>query len=348
MLTVGVIGNEACDADSIVAAVVLAWFLNTTSHDRHHIPLIQCPLDDLPIRLDFQEIARIAGLDVSKLGLKSLEDQTATHGVDEWILVDHNSPSLLMDRHVASAKIVRIIDHHDITSDAARLRISQMPDKAVDIRVIGSCCSIVAEYVVANIGEWNPIPEESRKILHALLLVILTDTRHMDPGLGRTTEADFQVIDQIKKILGIVNTFSEYQRIVDSKFNDEFWRKSKISTILKYDFKDIELVGYSSVLRSISDIDEGELLDTFRILGYAVYVMNAGFFKNGVLMSESIIFFKDSGLLTAILPDLLACPFRLALISKTENLVQFKVGDPSFSRKKFAPFFTQLLKKYSF
>jgi hypothetical protein len=223
-----------------------------------------------------------------------------------------------------------------------------MPDKAVDIRVIGSCCSIVAEYVVANIGESNPIPEESRKILHALLLVILTDTRHMDPGLGRTTEPDFQVIDQIKKILGTVDTFSEYQRIVDSKFNDEFWRKSKISTILKYDFKDIERVGYSSVLRSISDIDEGGLLDTFRILGYAVYVMNAGFFKNGVLMSESIIFFKDSGLLTAILPDLLACPFRLALISKTENLVQFKVGDPCFSRKKFAPFFSQLLKKYSF
>jgi hypothetical protein len=184
-------------------------------------------------------------------------------------------------------------------------------------------------------------------MLHALLLVVLTDTRHMDPGLGRTTEADFAVIDQIKNILGIVDTLPEYQRIVDSKFNDEFWRKSKLSTILKYDFKDIERVGYSLVLRSISDLDEGELIDTFRALGYAVFVMNAGFFKNGVLMSESIIFFNHPGLLTAMLPDLLSCSFKLEMICKSENLVKFKVGDSTFSRKKFAPFFTQLLQKHS-
>ena len=173
-MIVGVVGNEACDADSIVSAIVYAWFQNETVPDTEFVPFVQCQLDELKDRLDFREICEIARFSIDNPPpVRSLHDNCDDLAISEWILLDHHYPSKLHKANFPNHLVVReIVDHHQVVSSEAREFVSHV--KKVDIRTIGSTCTILAERLAGT-----SVPP------HFLMMLFLTIV--IDTGIPRRT-----------------------------------------------------------------------------------------------------------------------------------------------------------------
>lgn len=129
-----VMGNEAADLDSVVSAILYATLLSESTINVK--PVINIPRGELFIRRDvswvLEEIIKIPIdelLFIDEIDLNSLMDF-------KLILVDHNRLSSHQEALLPS--IVEIIDHHE--SDGIYANTTR-----VDIRKVGSCCTMVTE-----------------------------------------------------------------------------------------------------------------------------------------------------------------------------------------------------------
>lgn len=342
MIKIGVVGNEASDADSIVSAVVYAWFLNHTAKDgTEHIPFVQCEISDLSERLDFQEVCKISKTTIENV--RSLSDHSVT--VSHWILLDHHFPSKSLRVRADFKSVIEIIDHHEIVSEEAKQFVASVPK--VDIRTIGSTCTIIAQLILKTMEGDTQVPEW---ILWLLFLVIMIDTCNLDPARGKTTQTDLDTYNLLKSRLNPASIPDIYQQLLDSIFSPEFWYNSSLERILSHDFKEMEGVGYSVLLRSISGISDEEIATFARKRGFKIYVISCGFHgENGKLRRQQLFYLPAAN------------DIAEAVIAKTQALVNMKTIQPisehkivrletfddSFSRKKFFPLFLNILREYS-
>src|SRR3989344_2901500 len=118
----------------------------------------------------------------------SLELPTDIHNVkieenDKFILVDHNEESQRADG-IDPARIIEIVDHH-------KLNINFTTPIRVDVRPLGSTCSIIYELFQSSYLE--PEPEIEKIILAS----ILSDTVGLKSSL--TTGIDVTITNEIAK-----------------------------------------------------------------------------------------------------------------------------------------------------
>uniref|UniRef100_A0A7S2TLT5 DHHA2 domain-containing protein n=1 Tax=Lotharella oceanica TaxID=641309 RepID=A0A7S2TLT5_9EUKA len=190
-----VMGNQASDLDSMVAAVVYSFFLQTLSKspDIRFSPLINIPRQHFPLRGEAADAFSSAGVDVSlvpfedEVDLKKLSDAKGL----SVILVDHNK--LADNQEFLSPHVAGIIDHHkeeglyDSTCTHGRI-----------VEPIGSCCSLVALRALKEAPEIIT-PE----IATLLTSVILLDTSCMSTEVKKGTPKDQQALHQLEKKGGI-------------------------------------------------------------------------------------------------------------------------------------------------
>ncbi len=145
-----VLGNEACDADSCVSAIVLAHALSAEQPDDVVLPVLAVRRADLRLQLERVHLLRRAGLagdgDGSEWSPTHLVcadeiDLPALHvaGRLELTLVDHNRPTgpiAPLERAVT-----RIVDHHQDEGACPWVRGAA---RRIEYGV-GSCASLVAE-----------------------------------------------------------------------------------------------------------------------------------------------------------------------------------------------------------
>ncbi|KAJ8383388.1 hypothetical protein AAFF_G00220880 [Aldrovandia affinis] len=90
-----VLGNEACDLDSMVSALSFAYFLYKTSGSsggRAPVPVLNIPRAEFPLRSDSAFLLRESGLAAADLLFRDELDLQALHraGLLALTLVDHN------------------------------------------------------------------------------------------------------------------------------------------------------------------------------------------------------------------------------------------------------------------
>ncbi|XP_010882947.1 exopolyphosphatase PRUNE1 [Esox lucius] len=174
-----VLGNEACDVDSMVSAVAYAYFLSVTMvPGKTPLPVMNIPRREFSLRTDNVFLLRESGLSPDDLVFRDEVDLGALHraGQLDLTLVDCNM--LPWSDRDLEASVVEVIDHH-------RLERKPSPSCAVTVETVGSCATLVTECIV----------QKAPEVLHqqmALLLygTIVLDCVNMAPEAGKVTPKD--------------------------------------------------------------------------------------------------------------------------------------------------------------
>ena len=222
-----VMGNEACDLDSIACSIAYSRLLaQNAAADAVVAPLLPIPREDLALRPDAEHALRQAGLlDSSPPASPPLlfADEVDLPGLRRrlgprrlrLVLVDHNrlSPALEAADPELGLCVAEIIDHHADEGRYAERASAELGTRRV--RVVGSCATMVAEEIDArgaallgpgaharahSLGLSGRPPNDSaddpRKnvyptaLARLLLGAILLDTANLTPANGRTTPED--------------------------------------------------------------------------------------------------------------------------------------------------------------
>lgn len=272
-----VLGNQSADLDSIVSAIVYAWFLTAVAliNGNTHaavVPVVGIARAEWALRPEaqwlFGEHMRLA-IDYLWFidDINHLTDCDAKHTADTYVsstqsglqivLVDHNRLSHSTSQLFNSSSIVEILDHH---VDEGLYRDSVVPEKR-RILPVGSCASLVAEKIIAfdqtqpegqRLFE-TPCSYQFRKLL---LAPILIDTSNLLAAGQNTSDFDYTVAKVLSEDLHSRSSLDEF-------FNKLFFTKYDIShlsnlDLLRRDYKhwtmDFGLeIGISAVGMSLVD-----------------------------------------------------------------------------------------------
>lgn len=169
-----VLGNEACDLDSVASAIGYAYYLQDQGL---YVPVFNCTKGDF---LHKKEICYL--LEKQRIDFNSLQFKEQLHGISiPVILVDHHEVAL--DQEFLRPYVSEIIDHHLGNP-------GQFPQlKKTEILPVGSTASLIAE-------KWGErrCPEE---IALWLLSAILVDTQNLSDPI-KTTALDRRMVDTLK------------------------------------------------------------------------------------------------------------------------------------------------------
>lgn len=176
-----VMGNEACDMDSMVSALTFAYFLSKTlDSKRVPVPVLNIPRCEFPLRSDSIFLLRETGLSQEHLLFRDEVDLHSLHEAKQLTLtlVDHNVlPS--SDSELEDA-VVEVIDHH------LQQRPSS-PSCSVTVETVGSCATLVTERVVQKAPE--VLDQQVAQLLYG---TIILDCVNMAPEAGKVTPKDSQ------------------------------------------------------------------------------------------------------------------------------------------------------------
>ena len=201
-----VIGNEACDLDSVVSSLCLAHFLSVTSTGSA-LPVLQSSREDLSLRGDVVWLLEKVGVPLDQLiflpeiQLTSIPELSIT-------LVDHNNPSDALLPFVCD-----VVDHH---KDQNRVNCTK------DIRLVGSCATLVAERLLESPGY------ELKEVAATLLLgAILIDTNNLR---SHATSTDEEIVARIRSVASLNgdelhDQLKRARNSVDALSTDELLRK---------------------------------------------------------------------------------------------------------------------------
>ena len=335
-MKIGIIGNEACDADSMVSAIVYAKLKNMIDSKNEYIPFFQC--DDIISRLDFMGACKEAGF-IPDGSIETITPENVKN-ISKWILVDHHYPTTVFLKVVPDArdKVIEIIDHHSLVPDSNGNGLVQKIKNSVENRTIGSCTTLVAEKVLKGI----------QPLLKLLLCTIMIDTKNLTDGT-KTTDDDRDILEKLKQLTQISHGDANeiFKRLLDSKYNPDFWEVAPIDKILGYDYKDSKskngfTFGMSSILTNINEYRKNLDVTAFCVnssmLDGSKYLLMMNFDKR--------VFDKLANL--ANLANVKKCPFEFEfefeMYHKEKGQKEdveysaaiFKITT-DFSRKKFIP-----------
>ncbi|XP_061573831.1 exopolyphosphatase PRUNE1 isoform X2 [Cololabis saira] len=177
-----VLGNEACDLDSMVSALAVAYFLSKTTHQNLAVlPVLNIRHQDLVLRSDNLHLLDQTGLDQNlllfrdQLDLQDLQDT----GRLTLTLVDHN----VLPRADSGLEgaVVEVIDHHVLEREPS-------PSCPVTMETVGSCATLVTERILR---EAPGILDQ--QLAHLLYAAVVVDCVNMAPAAGKVTPKDSQV-----------------------------------------------------------------------------------------------------------------------------------------------------------
>ncbi|XP_022075977.1 exopolyphosphatase PRUNE1 [Acanthochromis polyacanthus] len=176
-----VLGNEACDLDSMVSALAYAYFLSKTAHSEMLVlPLLNIRQSELLLRSDNVFLLRQTGLSPDLLLFRDQLDLQALQR-DRRLrltLVDHNVlPSSDSDLEVA---VVEVIDHHLQEREPS----SSCP---VTVETVGSCATLVTERIIQKSPQI--LDQQLAQLLYA---AVVLDCVNMSPAAGKVTPKDSQ------------------------------------------------------------------------------------------------------------------------------------------------------------
>lgn len=194
-----VLGNEACDLDSGVSALVYANHLQAIHPSLLVLPILNIVSQDFVLKTELMYCLGEVGIGQEDLIFRDTLDLEALGDELKVVLVDHN---VLADKDGAlDDKVVEVIDHHAKERDGDN----------VIIELVGSCATLVAEKIFKDTSTKD---ETALDLLHK---TILLDTVCLDPSARRVTPKDVKMIEAIENIIGQQDRKDIFDRIWEAK-----------------------------------------------------------------------------------------------------------------------------------
>jgi len=225
-----VLGNMACDLDSGVSSIVMAYHRSTTIPNRTVIPVLNIPSQDFPLKTELVAALQDVGVGGDHLVYRDDIDLKSINDL-QLILVDHNV--LAGDDLKYQDKVVEIIDHHEIETE--------LPSAIIE--KVGSCASLVLREILKE----NTIFAEKECFL-LVLQTILIDTVNLDPEAKKVTEEDIKIVKRCEETLGVVDKTSMFTKLSEAKTKVDHLNAKQL---LRRDFKTIEKNGNKICLSSV-------------------------------------------------------------------------------------------------
>ncbi|KAG7474445.1 exopolyphosphatase PRUNE1 [Solea senegalensis] len=183
-----VLGNEACDVDSMVSAMAYAYFLSKTlCSDVLALPLMNIHSHELALRSDNIFLLRQSGVSHDLLTFRDQLDLRALHREQRLhlTLVDHNVLSS-SDSDLEGA-VVEVIDHH-------LLERKLLPSCPVTVETVGSCATLVTERIVKEAPDILNL-----QLAQLLYAAVVLDCVNMAPSAGKVTPKDSQFAAMLER-----------------------------------------------------------------------------------------------------------------------------------------------------
>ncbi|NXP54072.1 PRUN1 Exopolyphosphatase, partial [Heliornis fulica] len=183
-----VMGNEACDLDSTVSALAMAYFLAKTTPcpKATFIPVLNIPRSELALRTETTFLLRDQGIAAASLIFRDEIDLGGLHraGLLSLTLVDHH---ILPDADAALEEaVVEILDHRPLERDRG-------PECQVTAAPVGSCATLVTERIAQ--GPPGVLDRLTATLLHA---TILLDCINLSPAAGKVTPRDVACVSLLE------------------------------------------------------------------------------------------------------------------------------------------------------
>ncbi|XP_012870841.1 PREDICTED: protein prune homolog [Dipodomys ordii] len=184
-----VLGNEACDLDSMVSALALAFYMTkTTEAEEIFIPVLNIKRSELPLRGDNIFFLQKVHIPETVLIFRDEIDLHALHqaGHLTLILVDHHVLPK-SDRALEEA-VAEVLDHRPIDQ-------KHCPPCHVSVELVGSCATLVTERILQGAPE--VLDRQTAALLHG---TIILDCVNMDPKIGKATLKDKQYVEKLEAL----------------------------------------------------------------------------------------------------------------------------------------------------
>ncbi|XP_029141081.1 exopolyphosphatase PRUNE1 [Protobothrops mucrosquamatus] len=185
-----VLGNEACDLDSMISALVLAYFLAKTSLDSEaaFVPVLNIPRVDFPLRTESAFLLHQQRIPEKVLVFRDEIDLAGLNkaGLLSMTLVDHH---ILPSKDAGlEAAVVEVLDHRP-------LEWERPPPCRVTAELVGSCATLVAERLLQA-----GVPTLDSQIAALLHGTILLDCVNMAVEAGKVTPKDARCVSRLESM----------------------------------------------------------------------------------------------------------------------------------------------------
>nr|XP_026259736.1 exopolyphosphatase PRUNE1 isoform X3 [Urocitellus parryii] len=184
-----VLGNEACDLDSMVSALALAFYLTKTNEaEEVFIPVLNIKRSELPLRGDNVFFLQKIQIPETILIFRDEIDLHALHQAGQLtlILVDHHV--LPKSDAALEEAIVEVLDHRPIEQ-------KHCPLCHVSVELVGSCATLVAERILQGAPEI--LDRQTAALLHG---TIILDCVNMDIKIGKATPKDNEYVEKLEAL----------------------------------------------------------------------------------------------------------------------------------------------------
>lgn len=340
-----VLGNEACDVDSMVCALTYAYFLYKTGHTETFVlPLLNIRQSDLLLRSDNVFLLRQVALPPDLLLFRDQLDLKTLHraGRLRLTVVDHNV--LSSSDSELEAAVVEVIDHHLLEREPS-------PSCPVTVEMVGSCASLVTERIIQKAPEI--LDQQVAQLLYA---AVVLDCVNMAPAAGKVTPKDSQVAAALESRFPALPPRSDlFQTLQNAKFDISGLNTEQM--LLK-DMKAVSEglnVAISVLYIKLQDFLcgaelEAELSDFCLKFGFDLLVMmTISFTENKEPVRELAVFSHSTTcrqqvshyLEQACNPALNLCPIS----SPCSYITAYQQGNTLASRKKLLPILKDFLKE---
>ncbi|XP_053330731.1 exopolyphosphatase PRUNE1 [Spea bombifrons] len=346
-----VLGNEACDLDSMVSAMTLAYFLAKTSSSKNlvHIPVLNIPREDFPLRTESTFFLKENGISQEILTFRDEIDIPSLYESGQLMLtlVDHNvlpsADSFMED------VVTEVIDHRALERRASM-------NCEVTSELVGSCTTLIAEKIIRAAP--NILDRQLASLLRG---TIVLDCVNMTPAAGKVTPKDSELVTTLESMFPSLPLRTEvFDSLQIAKFD-----VSGLTTeqMLRKDMKAITsrdlLLAISSIYISLEDfVHRANLESDLRAFcqrhGYNVLIAMAITFNSDNEPTRQIAVYSQREELRAsvctALEEAANPSLKLSLIPSDpcKTIVSYHQGNAIASRKKVLPILKDFLRKRDF
>ncbi|XP_055459639.1 exopolyphosphatase PRUNE1 isoform X1 [Psammomys obesus] len=342
-----VLGNEACDLDSMVSALALAFYLTKTSEaEEIFIPVLNIKRSELPLRGDNVFFLQELQIPEPALIFRDEIDLCALHeaGQLNLTLVDHH----ILPRSDAALEdaVTEVLDHRPIEQ-------SYSPACHVSVELVGSCATLVAERILQGAPEIL-----SRQIAALLRGTIILDCVNMDAKIGKATPKDSKYVEKLEALFpDLPKRQDMFDSLQKAKFDisglstEQMLRKDQ-KTIYRQSIKvavsaiymDLEaFLQRSNLLTDLSTFCHDHSYD-------ALVAMTIFFNTDNEPVRQLAVFCPHVALRMTVCGALEQCaspPLKLTpMPSISPNLQSYLQGNTQVSRKKLLPVLQEALSAY--
>ncbi|XP_004716663.1 exopolyphosphatase PRUNE1 isoform X1 [Echinops telfairi] len=342
-----VLGNEACDLDSMVSALALAFYLSkTTEAEEVFVPVLNIKRSELPLRGDNIFMLQKVNIPQSILIFRDDIDLQALQQAGQLILtlVDHH----VLPKNDANLEeaVIEVLDHRPIEH-------KHCPPCHVSVELVGSCATLVTERILQGAPEI--LDWQTAFLLHG---TIILDCVNMDLKVGKATLKDSRYVEKLELVFpGLPNRNDIFNALQKAKFDvsglttEQMLRKDQ-KTIYKESIKVAISVIYMDLEVFLRRPNLTEDLGAFcQAHGYDVLVAMTIFFNPDHEPVRQLAVFCPHMALRMMICGVLershSPPLKLTSIPSTHsNLQAYLQGNTQVSRKKFLPLLQETLSAY--